>query len=93
MTARFVTEVEFVRRGVRHTLRNPDALITALALPVIILLLFVYVFGGAISIGGEYVDFVVPGVIVLCAISFGSSYLLAETYRRRLGEAEVRAAA
>jgi ABC-2 type transport system permease protein len=72
MTARFVTEVEFVRRGVRHTLRNPDALITALALPVIILLLFVYVFGGAISIGGEYVDFVVPGVIVLCAM-FGSA--------------------
>ena len=65
-------EAEFVRRGIRHTLRNPDALVTSLALPVIILLLFVYVFGGAISPGGEYVDYVVPGIIVLCAM-FGSA--------------------
>ena len=61
-----------MRRGIRHTLRNPDALVTSLALPVIILLLFVYVFGGAISTGGEYVDYVVPGIIVLCAM-FGSA--------------------
>ena len=49
MTGTFTVEAEFVRRGMRHTLRNPDALVTSLALPVIILLLFVYVFGGAIS--------------------------------------------
>ena len=39
---------------------------------MILLLLFVYVFGGAISPGGEYVDYVVPGIIVLCAM-FGSA--------------------
>jgi ABC-2 type transport system permease protein len=68
----FVVEAEFVRRGVRHTLRNPDALFTSLALPVVLLLLFVYVFGGAISASGDYVDYVVPGIIVLCAM-FGAA--------------------
>ena len=72
MSTTFAVETEFVRRGLRHTLRNPDALVTALALPVVILLLFVYVFGGAISTATEYVDFVVPGVIVLCAM-FGAA--------------------
>jgi ABC-2 type transport system permease protein len=68
----FTVEAEFVRRGMRHTLRNPDALFTSLALPVVLLLLFVYVFGGAISGGGDYVDYVVPGIIVLCAM-FGAA--------------------
>jgi ABC-2 type transport system permease protein len=72
MTGAFTVEAEFVRRGVRHTLRNPDALVSALALPIIILLLFVYVFGGAISTRGEYIDDVVPGIVVLCAI-FGAA--------------------
>jgi ABC-2 type transport system permease protein len=72
MTGAFTVEAEFVRRGMRHTLRNPDALVTALALPIIILLLFVYVFGGAISTRGEYIDYVVPGIVVLCAM-FGAA--------------------
>jgi ABC-2 type transport system permease protein len=36
------------------------------------MLMFVYVFGGAIDTGGRYVDYVVPGIIVLCA-GFGSA--------------------
>jgi ABC-2 type transport system permease protein len=36
-------------------------------LPVMLLLMFVYVFGGAIDSGGDYVDFVVPGIILLTA--------------------------
>jgi ABC-2 type transport system permease protein len=59
-------------RSIRLSLRNVDALITALMLPVILMLLFVYLFGGAIETGTEYVTYVVPGVIVLCA-GFGSS--------------------
>ena len=35
------------------------------------MLLFVYVFGGALNTGGKYVDYVVPGLIVLCA-GFGA---------------------
>jgi ABC-2 type transport system permease protein len=56
-----------VGRSVRLSVRNIDALITALALPVLLMLVFVYFFGGAIETGGGYVRYVVPGVLVLCA--------------------------
>ncbi|MEU6991685.1 ABC transporter permease [Streptomyces sp. NPDC046465] len=59
-------------RCLRLSRRNTDALITALALPVMMLLIFVYFFGGAINTGTEYVTYVVPGVLLLCA-GFGSS--------------------
>src|SRR5690242_20717892 len=61
-----------VRRAVRLSTRNVDALITSLALPIMLMLLFVYLFGGAIQTGTAYVTYVVPGVIMLCA-SFGAS--------------------
>ena len=62
----------FVGRSLRHSVRSVDALLTAILLPVAILLMFVYVFGGAIQADGRYVDYVVPGIIVLCA-GFGSA--------------------
>jgi ABC-2 type transport system permease protein len=63
-------------RSLRRSVRDPEAFITALALPVILMLLFVYVFGGAFSAGihgdaGGYANYVVPGLIVLCA-GFGA---------------------
>ena len=61
-----------MRRAGRLTIRNGDALISSLALPIMLMLLFVYLFGGAIDTGTKYVTYVVPGVIVLCA-SFGAS--------------------
>jgi ABC-2 type transport system permease protein len=62
-----------IGRSVRHSLRSVDALATAVLLPVLILLLFVEVFGGAIQTGGQaYVDYVVPGIILLCA-GYGSA--------------------
>jgi len=61
-----------VRRATRLTMRNGDALLTSLMLPIMLMLLFVYLFGGAIETGTEYVTYVVPGVILLCA-SFGAS--------------------
>ncbi len=61
-----------VRRATTLTVRNGDALLTSLALPIMLMLLFVYLFGGAIDTGTEYVTYVVPGVIMLCA-SFGAS--------------------
>jgi ABC-2 type transport system permease protein len=60
-----------VTRSVRRSLRDPEAFFTALMLPVILMLLFVYVFGGAMQTGTSYVDYVVPGLIVLCA-GFGA---------------------
>jgi ABC-2 type transport system permease protein len=55
-----------IRRSLRHTVRNPDALLMAVVLPVLLMLLFVYVFGGAIDTGTDYVNYVVPGIILLC---------------------------
>ena len=62
----------FIGRSLRHSVRSVDALVTAIMLPVAILLMFVYVFGGAIDAGGLYVDYVVPGIILLCA-GFGAA--------------------
>lgn len=53
-------------------MRSIDALVTSIVLPVVILLLFVYVFGGALRPAGGYVDYVVPGIVLLCA-GFGPS--------------------
>ena len=70
-----------IARSLRRSVRDPEAFITALALPVILMLLFVYVFGGAFDAGVKaasagdsragYVNYVVPGLIVLCA-GFGA---------------------
>ena len=59
-------------RCLRLTRRNLDAILTSLMLPVMLLLLFVYLFGGAIQTGTRYVTYVVPGVLLLCA-GFGAS--------------------
>jgi ABC-2 type transport system permease protein len=64
-----------VARSLRRSVRDPEAFFTALALPVTLMLLFVYVFGGAFNVGigasGGYANYVVPGLIVLCA-GFGA---------------------
>lgn len=54
-------------RSIRHSMRNIDALLIGVILPVALLVMFTYVFGGAISPGGGYIDFVVPSIILLCA--------------------------
>jgi ABC-2 type transport system permease protein len=59
-------------RCLRLTRRNLDALLTSLLLPIMLMLLFVYLFGGAINTGTRYVTYVVPGVLLLCA-GFGAS--------------------
>ncbi|TCJ93788.1 ABC transporter permease [Nocardia alba] len=60
-------------RNIRHTLRSPDTMIMTVVLPVVILLMFVFVFGGAMDVGpGAYIDYVVPGIVLLCA-GFGAS--------------------
>jgi ABC-2 type transport system permease protein len=61
-----------IDRSVRLSWRNVDAMITSLVLPIILMLLFVYLFGGAIQTGTRYVTYVVPGVILLCA-AFGAA--------------------
>ncbi len=59
-------------RGLRLSVRNLDALLTSLMLPVMLMVVFVYLFGGAINTGTSYLTYVVPGVLLLCA-GFGSA--------------------
>lgn len=61
-----------VGRETRRQLRSIDGLITAFVLPVMIMLVFVVIFGGAISDDGDYINYVVPGVLVMC-LGFGSA--------------------
>lgn len=67
-----VTGAVFIGRSLRHSLRNTEALVMAIVLPIMLMLLFTYVFGGALDPSGNYVDYVVPGIILLCA-GFGSA--------------------
>jgi ABC-2 type transport system permease protein len=59
-----------LRRNFKHTVRNPVTVFQAVLFPVIIMLMFVWVFGGAFNVGGKYVDYAVPGLLVM-AISYG----------------------
>lgn len=63
-------------RNLIRVRRTPQLLVFSTIQPVIFLLVFVYVFGGAIGAGGnlavDYVDFVVPGILVQSA-TFGST--------------------
>jgi ABC-2 type transport system permease protein len=61
-----------IARCLRLGWRNTDALVTSLVLPIVLMLLFVYLFGGAINTGTAYKIYVVPGVLVLCA-GYGSA--------------------
>ncbi|WP_019144964.1 ABC transporter permease [Aeromicrobium massiliense] len=63
-------------RSLRHILRSPDTIITTAVMPVAMLLLFVYVFGGAIEgdTGSEsYVAYLLPGILLITVVS-GISY-------------------
>ncbi|MFI1283026.1 MULTISPECIES: ABC transporter permease [unclassified Streptomyces] len=72
MTAAPVSALALAGRSLRISRRQPDALITALMLPVMLMLIFVYFFGGAIDTGTAYVTYVVPGAMLLCA-GFGAA--------------------
>jgi ABC-2 type transport system permease protein len=61
-------------RSMRHVTRSVDTIITTAITPIAIMLLFVYVFGGAIKTGVDhYVDYLLPG-IMLIAIASGIAY-------------------
>ncbi|MGZ3665881.1 MAG: ABC transporter permease [Ktedonobacterales bacterium] len=61
-------------RSMRHILRSPDTIITVLITPLMIMVLFVYVFGGAIRAGtSNYVNYLLPGILLI-AIASGIAY-------------------
>jgi ABC-2 type transport system permease protein len=63
-------------RSLRHILRSPDTIITTAVTPIALMLLFVYVFSGAINLGsakGSYIDYMLPGILLI-TIASGIAY-------------------
>ena len=61
-------------RSMRHIFRSMDTIITVTIMPIAFMLLFVYVFGGAIQTGTKnYVNYLLPGILLI-AIASGISY-------------------
>jgi ABC-2 type transport system permease protein len=61
-------------RSMRHIFRSMDTIITVTIMPIAFMLLFVYVFGGAIRTGTDnYVNYLLPGILLI-AIASGISY-------------------
>src|ERR1041384_2133077 len=61
-------------RSMRHIFRSLDTIITVTIMPIMFMLLFVYVFGGAIQTGTDnYVNYLLPGILLM-AISSGIAY-------------------
>jgi ABC-2 type transport system permease protein len=61
-----------LRRNLKHALRYPSVTFVVAAIPIVFLVMFVYVFGGALGAGlgvsggrGAYVDYVVPGILLM----------------------------
>jgi ABC-2 type transport system permease protein len=75
MAAHFLGDTAVLtRRSMRHVTRSLDTIITTAIMPVALLLLFVYVFGGAIRHGsGSYVTYLLPGILLI-TIAMGISY-------------------
>ncbi|HSX02458.1 MAG TPA: ABC transporter permease [Candidatus Saccharimonadia bacterium] len=60
------------KRSLRHIVRSPDTIITVVLTPIAMMLMFVYVLGGALGAqtgGVKYVDFITPGIIIMTVIS------------------------
>ncbi|MGS0763792.1 ABC transporter permease [Syntrophomonas curvata] len=63
-----------IGRSLRHISRSMDTIITVTIMPIAFMLLFVYVFGGAIQTGTDnYVNYLLPGILLI-AIASGIAY-------------------
>lgn len=76
-------------RSLRHVLRSPDTIITTALMPIAMMLMFVYVLGGAIDTGagagsGSYVDYLLPGILLITVAS-GIAYTAFRLFTDRAG--------
>jgi ABC-2 type transport system permease protein len=71
MSTRFLGDTAVLTgRSLRHITRSPDTIITTTVMPIAFMLLFVYVFGGAISQGSDrYVTYLLPGILLITVAS------------------------
>lgn len=57
-------------RSLRHILRSPDTIVTTAVTPIALMLMFVFVFGGAIDTGPQsYIDYMLPGILLITVAS------------------------
>jgi len=62
--------IVMLRRDFKHIARNPTSVFNAVLMPVVIMLMFVYVFGDAFNVGVDYIDYATPGLMLL-AVCYG----------------------
>jgi ABC-2 type transport system permease protein len=81
MNRHFVRDTSaLLGRSLRHIVRSPDTIITTAVTPIAMLLMFVYVFGGAIHTGdGKYVNYLLPGILLITVAS-GVAYTSVRLY-------------
>jgi len=67
MATHYLTDTAFLTgRSLRHITRSVDTIITTTLMPIAFILLFVYVFGGAIRSGSDsYVTYLLPGILLI----------------------------
>jgi ABC-2 type transport system permease protein len=75
MSTHFFTDTAvLLGRSMRHITRSLDTILTVSVMPICLMLLFVYVFGGAIDAGSDqYVKYLLPGILLI-TIAMGISY-------------------
>jgi len=76
MTTHVLTDTgTLTGRSLRHILRSPDTIMTTIVTPIVMMLLFVYVLGGAINTGSDeaYVNYLLPGILLITVAS-GTAY-------------------
>lgn len=74
-----------LRRNLRHAMRYPSVTLVVVALPIVLLLLFVYVLGGTLGAGldvvsddrGAYVDYVTPGIVLMAVAGVAQATAIA----------------
>jgi len=59
-----------LRRNTKHITRNPTSVFNAVLMPIVIMLMFVYMFGDAFDVGVDYIDYATPGLMLL-AVCYG----------------------
>jgi ABC-2 type transport system permease protein len=71
MTTHFIGDtVVLTARSLKHITRSLDTIITTAVTPIALMLLFVFVLGGAISAGGgDYVNYLLPGILLITVAS------------------------
>ncbi|NKQ54730.1 ABC transporter permease [Amycolatopsis sp. K13G38] len=62
--------IVMLRRNFKHIARNPFTVFNAVLMPVVVMVMFVYMLGGAFSVGVDYVDYATPGLMLL-AVCYG----------------------